>query len=85
MKVRSRLAVQGVACLLSAVVCFASILEPQWFELLFDESPDAGSGAFETWVAVIVSAAACLTFARMSWRTWTQVREHKTPGSPTRC
>lgn len=36
----------------SAGVCIATLIEPQWFELLFDSAPDGGDGSLQTWVAV---------------------------------
>ena len=74
MDIRSRLALQVTACLASAAACIATIINPQWFEYLFDEAPDAGDGSLETWVAVALSLVACLSFARLSWRSWVQWR-----------
>ena len=34
-----------ITAALSGVVCIATLIEPQWFELIFDESPDGGDGS----------------------------------------
>jgi hypothetical protein len=67
---RTRLVAALVAATLSAIACIATIVEPQWFELLFDESPDGGDGSLETLAAVAVSAIACVIFALIGRREW---------------
>ena len=67
---RLRLAIAAMLALCSAVACIATLIEPQWFELLFDESPDAGDGSLETWFAVGLSAAACIAFSMAARREW---------------
>jgi hypothetical protein len=68
MSSRKRFVAALVAACLSGVVCVATLIEPQWFELLFDESPDGGDGSLETIVAVAVSLVACLVFALLARR-----------------
>jgi hypothetical protein len=67
---RLRLAIASVLALCSAVACVATMIEPQWFELLFDESPDGGDGSFEMWLAIGLSAAACIAFSLVARREW---------------
>ena len=62
------------AAFLSGVACIATLIEPQWFELLFDEAPDGGDGSLETVVAVVVSLAACALFAGLARREWKRGR-----------
>ena len=62
------------AAFLSGFVCIATLIEPQWFELLFDESPDGGDGSLETIVAVAVSLVACAIFALLARREWRRGR-----------
>ena len=62
------------AAFLSGAACIATLIEPQWFELLFDESPDGGDGSLETIVAVVVSLVACLAFAWLARREWRRAR-----------
>jgi hypothetical protein len=57
-----------IAAVLSGVACLATLIEPQWFELLFQKAPDGGDGRLETLVAVVVSLAACLFFGLLAWR-----------------
>jgi len=75
---RMRFAAALSAACLSAVACIATLIEPQWFELLFDESPDGGDGSLETIVAVAVSLVACLIFAWLARREWHRARADAT-------
>jgi hypothetical protein len=59
-----------IAACLSAVTSVATIIQPQWFELLFDEAPDDGDGSLETIVAVVVAALACVAFSLLARREW---------------
>ena len=59
------------ASVLSAFVFFATLIEPHWIELVFDEAPDDGDGSLETWIALgcsLVVAAACARLAQVEWR-----------------
>jgi len=71
---RIRLVAAIVAAALSFIACVATIIEPQWFELLFDESPDGGDGSLETLAAVAVSAIACVVFSLIGRREWRLAR-----------
>ncbi|MBY0317981.1 MAG: hypothetical protein K2X72_04605 [Reyranella sp.] len=73
---RSRLPMVAyiVAACLSAVTSVATIIQPQWFELLFDEAPDDGDGSLETIVAVVVAALACIAFSLLARREWVSGR-----------
>ena len=71
---RIRLAAALVGAVLSAIACFATIIEPRWFELLFDESPDGGDGSLETFVAVATSALACVIFSLIGRHEWRLTR-----------
>ena len=56
--------------LLALAATVASLVDPQWIENLFGESPDAGSGESEWWFAVMfgVLAIASAALARWRWR-----------------
>lgn len=44
-----------------------TLIEPQWIERLFDESPDGGDGSLERWLvagAFLVAAIAAAALAR---------------------
>ena len=71
---RKRLIAAIVAASLSAIACIATIVEPRWFELLFDSAPDDGDGSLETIVAVVVSAIACAAFSFLGRREWLRGR-----------
>ena len=80
---RSRFLVALVAAMLSAAVCILTLVEPQWFELLFESSPDGGDGSLETLVAVAVSALAGVVSSVIGWREWKRDRrDEKRVGSP---
>jgi hypothetical protein len=74
MSTRTRFIAALSAALLSGIACIATLIEPQWFELLFDESPDGGDGSLETIVAVAVSLVACVLFAWLARREWKRDR-----------
>lgn len=71
---RQRFAAHLAAAAASALTCIATLIEPQWFELLFDSAPDGGDGTLETWVTVGVSATAFVAFAWLARRDWRRSR-----------
>ena len=79
MSIRTRFVAAVSAAFLSGFACIATLIEPQWFELLFDESPDGGDGSLETVVAVVVSLVACALFAWLARREWR--RDRSAPGA----
>jgi len=62
------------AAAISLCMLVATLLVPNWFELLFDAAPDDGDGTLERWVAIGVSCAAFLAFA------WLARGERRKPG-----
>ena len=81
---RSRFLAAVVAATLSAAAWVLTLLEPQWFELLFDSSPDGGDASLETFAAVAVSALAGVVFSALGWREWKLGRRDEERGSPPR-
>ena len=81
---RARFAAALLAACLSGIACIATLIEPQWFELLFDESPDGGDGSLETLVAVVVSLVACVLFAGLARREWRRRRSGAAPAAQAR-
>ncbi|MGZ5129853.1 MAG: hypothetical protein ACXWCU_10770 [Caldimonas sp.] len=71
---RQRLIAATLAASLSAIACMATIIEPHWFEVLFDIAPDDGDGSLETIVAVAISAIACIAFSWLGRREWRKSR-----------
>ncbi len=71
---RQRLVAAFAAAFLSAAACIATIVEPHWFELVFDSAPDDGDGSLETIVAVVISALACAAFLWLGQREWRKGR-----------
>jgi hypothetical protein len=71
---RARLSAAILGACLSGIACIATLVEPRWFELLFDESPDGGDGSLESIVAVLVSLAACVLFAGLARRESRRLR-----------
>lgn len=63
---RSRFWTEAVAALASATVFLLTLVEPHWFEVLFDEAPDGGDGSLEGWIALACSLAATILFARLA-------------------
>jgi len=68
---KTKLLAEVVATFASAMAAIATLIEPQWFERLFDVAPDDGDGALETWLTVALCVAACAVFA---WRAALRVR-----------
>ena len=79
---RLRLAGATAGAALSALACLATIVDPRWFEHLFDASPDAGDGSLETAVAVIVSGLACAAFSWAGRRAWRKGRSAPAEADP---
>lgn len=79
-----RLVATVAAAVASASVCIATLVEPQWFELLFDSAPDDGDGSLETLVAVAVSAVACVVFSLLARREWHRTHVAPKPASSAR-
>jgi formate hydrogenlyase subunit 3/multisubunit Na+/H+ antiporter MnhD subunit len=73
-----------VAALLSAAAFIATIVEPRWFELLFDAAPDNGDGSLETLIAVVLAALACLAFSMLARREWIGMQALRGRAPPTR-
>jgi len=65
---RKRYAAALIAAVLSGVAGLATLIEPQWLELLSGASPDGGDGRRESIVAVAVSLGACALFGLLAWR-----------------
>ena len=74
MSSKQRVAAALTVAIFSGVACIATLIEPQWFELLFDEAPDGGDGSLETIIAVAVSLVACVLFALLARREWRRGR-----------
>ena len=74
MSTRKRFIAAVLAAFVSGMACVASLVEPQWFELLFDEAPDGGDGSLETIVAVAASLVACLVFVLLARHDWRRAR-----------
>ncbi|MGO4395230.1 hypothetical protein AB4Z46_28120 [Variovorax sp. M-6] len=81
---RIRLVAALVAAALSAIACIATIVEPQWFEMLFDTSPDEGDGSLETLIAVAISAIALVVFSLIGRREWRRHVEERTTAQLSR-
>jgi len=65
-----RFCIEIMAAFISAAVLVLTLVEPTWFELLFDEAPDGGDGSLESVVAIITSLFATFLCIRMAWREW---------------
>ena len=84
MSARKRFLAALLAAFASGGACVATLIEPQWFERLFDESPDGGDGSMETMVAVVVSFGACLVFAWLARRELQTSRRDAKPAEELR-
>lgn len=50
-----------------------SLVDPQWIESLFGESPDEGSGEAEWWITALAVGVAAVAFGITRWR-WRCIR-----------
>ena len=57
---QTRAIAEIVVAALAAVAGVATAIYPAWFEALFDESPDAGSGAVEWMIAIALMLVAVI-------------------------
>lgn len=64
--------------LISLVMFVATMIDPQWIETLFDESPDAGDGSVERWLVGGGFLLAALIAAALAWRERRRVRPAST-------
>jgi hypothetical protein len=67
---RHRFALEVSAALLCAAIFVLTLVEPAWFERMFDASPDGGDGSLEAVVALVASFVAGVICARLAWREW---------------
>ena len=63
----TRVRVEAVLAVVFAALAVVTAIWPTWIEALFDESPDAGSGALE-WAIVGVFGLLALTAAALAGR-----------------
>ncbi len=64
-----RLWFEAGACAFSAVVLVATVVWPDWIELVLGFDPDASSGALE-WGIAMAAGAATATFLLLARRDW---------------
>ena len=62
----TRFWIEAAAAVVSAAVFLITLIEPRWFEVLFDEAPDDGDGSLEGWIALACSLVATILFARLA-------------------
>ena len=62
------------ASLLSAALFVLTMIDPQWIELLFDESPDGGDGSAERWILGSCFLLAALLAGALAWRQRSRLR-----------
>jgi hypothetical protein len=68
--VRARFWIEIVLGAVGALLAIASYIEPQWIEVLFEASPDNGSGEAEWLLSAFFLLAALVSFALagVEWR-----------------
>ncbi len=67
---RRRFVFEVSAALLCAAIFVLTLVEPAWFERIFDASPDGGDGSLEALVALAASFVAGVLCARLAWHEW---------------
>jgi uncharacterized membrane protein len=69
----TRLAVQLILTVLSAVLFLATLVWPEWIEALSGVEPDQGSGALELAIAAVLAFVA-VAFGLLAGTEWKRVR-----------
>lgn len=64
---------EAVLAAVAALVGVATVAQPRWIEALFEASPDAGSGALES----IVALALIVLSVSLSLLAWRDARRHR--------
>ena len=64
--------------LISVAMFIATMIDPQWIETLFDESPDGGDGSAERWLVGGGFLIAAVVAAVLAWRERRRVRPAST-------
>ena len=59
---------------ISVVMFVATMIDPQWIETLFDESPDGGDSSAERWLVGGGFLIAAVVAAALAWRERRRVR-----------
>ena len=67
-----------VVSAISVAMFVATMLDPQWIEILFDESPDGGDGSTERWLVGGGFLIAAAVAAMLAWRERRRVRPAST-------
>ena len=67
---RRRLRLEVGLATLSALLFFATLLWPEWIEIVFGIDPDFGNGSFEWLIMELtaISAVVAIFLARADWR-----------------
>jgi hypothetical protein len=60
--------------LVSVAMFVATMIDPQWIETLFDESPDGGDGSAERWLVGGAFLIATVVAAVLAWRERRRLR-----------
>jgi len=59
---------------ISVAMFVATMIDPQWIETLFDESPDGGDSSAERWLVGGGFLIAAVVAAALAWRERRRVR-----------
>jgi len=65
---RFRFWAAAVGACICACVFVATLVRPQWFELLFDEAPDGGDGSLEAALALVCCVVLGVLLAALAGR-----------------
>jgi hypothetical protein len=74
---RLRLAIEIAVALTAALSLAASLIRPDWIELLLDASPDGGDGGAE-WAISFAAAASFLVSAWLARGEWRRAARERT-------
>lgn len=78
---KTRLCVDAFAAAASAFFLVATLMEPRWFELLFNAAPDDGDGSLESLIAIVGLIVVTAFFVRRGLREWKRRPSVAAPGT----
>jgi hypothetical protein len=68
-----------VGAALSVGLLIATLIVPNWIEVVFGVDPDAGSGALERWIVIALAATTLLSLV-LAGREWWRAPRRAVPG-----
>ena len=72
-RLRSRFWLENALAAAALILAIATVVQPEWVEVVFGIDPDASSGAFE-WALTSIAAASALVAGWLARREWRRTK-----------